>query len=125
MLTLMASLNSAGWVFACFLGIARVLNNKQNFADIAGLYALMLTGVFAFGLLVTSFLGSSGPHAGLAQSGQVSARHLRRAGWWAGKRTPHLTRWDEPTWACAFGGTPLASYNGHLTAETDQQSPHR
>ena len=58
MLTLMASLSSASWAFACLLGIARALNNKPNFGDILGMYALVLAGVFATGLLVTNLLAS-------------------------------------------------------------------
>lgn len=52
LMTLMGTLSSSGWVFASFLGIARALNNKQNFLDVLGLYLLVLGG----GLVVASIV---------------------------------------------------------------------
>lgn len=56
LLTSMASLSSGSWLFACFLGIARALNNKPNFMELSGVYALLLSFVFAAGMLVTHLL---------------------------------------------------------------------
>ncbi|MFT3856606.1 MAG: hypothetical protein QM742_03545 [Aquabacterium sp.] len=56
----MGSLSSGSWLFACFLGIARALNNKPNLVDLAGVYLLMLGLVFAGGVLVTHMLDTWG-----------------------------------------------------------------
>lgn len=55
-LTLMACLSSSSWVFACFLGIARALNNKQNFAGVMEAYLVMLVINVVLGVTLTSLL---------------------------------------------------------------------
>lgn len=55
-LTAMASLSSGSWLFACFLGIARVLNNKANFQELLGVYVLMVGLAFCAGMVVTRLL---------------------------------------------------------------------
>ena len=54
-LVLMATISSSSWIFACFLGIARALNNKHNFAGLVSLYLLLL-GVSLVGALVLTHL---------------------------------------------------------------------
>ena len=71
-LTLMACLSSSSWVFACFLGIARVLNNKHNFAGVMGAYSLMLAVNIAIGLALTTLLARLDKHGGLNGSWRVS-----------------------------------------------------
>jgi hypothetical protein len=55
-LTLMACLSSSSWVFACFLGIARALNNKQNFSGVMEAYLVMLIVNIVAGLMLTALL---------------------------------------------------------------------
>ncbi|MGC4060593.1 MAG: hypothetical protein QM749_06985 [Aquabacterium sp.] len=55
-LTLMACLSSSSWVFACFLGIARALNNRENFAGVMEAYLVMLAVNIAVGLMLTALL---------------------------------------------------------------------
>lgn len=64
-LTLMACLSSSSWVFACFLGIARALNNKHNFAGVLGVYLMMLSVNVAIGLVLTSLLTRLDQRGGL------------------------------------------------------------
>lgn len=71
----MASLSSGSWLFACFLGIARALNNKPNLAELAGVYLLMLGLVFAAGLAVTRLLDAWGER-GFPVSSRWAARLL-------------------------------------------------
>ena len=71
-LTLMACLSSSSWVFACFLGIARVLNNKQNFAGVMEAYLLMLAVNVVIGLALTALLARMDQRRGLDGSWRVS-----------------------------------------------------
>lgn len=71
-LTLMACLSSSSWVFACFLGIARVLNNKHNFAGVLGAYLLMLAVNIVIGLALTAFLARLEQRGALSGSWRVS-----------------------------------------------------
>lgn len=57
MLVLMASVSSTSWIFACFLGIGRALNNKHNFASLLSLYLLMLGVSLVASLVLTHMLG--------------------------------------------------------------------
>ena len=55
-LTLMACLSLTSWIFACFLGIARALNNKDNFPNLMSLYLLLGVSLVT-SLLLTHLLG--------------------------------------------------------------------
>ena len=53
-LTLMATISSGSWIFASFLGIARTLNDKQNFTNLAVVYVLLVTAIVVGGLITVS-----------------------------------------------------------------------
>lgn len=56
MLVLMGALSSTSWLFACFLGIARPLNNLPNFYDLLSGYLVILLGSVLVGWGMTHWL---------------------------------------------------------------------
>lgn len=75
MMTGLAGLSSGSWLFACFLGIARALNNKPNLGELLGVYASLLSVVLVSGLLVTHLLVAWRAR-GFPVSSRLSARLL-------------------------------------------------
>lgn len=55
-LAVLGAISSTSWLFACFLGLARPLNNLPNFYDILAFYGLMLGGAILGGWAVTQYL---------------------------------------------------------------------
>lgn len=56
LLVLMGCLSSTSWLFACFLGIARPLNNLSNFYELLGFYLVILLGSVLVGWGLTHWL---------------------------------------------------------------------
>lgn len=60
LLVFMGTLSSVSWLFACFLGIARPLNNQPNFYGLLGLYLAVLALAVLAGWLLTYWLAGDG-----------------------------------------------------------------